>query len=70
MFQWKEAGISKDSKFKVWCCAYFAVRKIIKGDPKTSTRSSLVSKKLLTQSKPLSMKGGWSDLASNIATRY
>ena len=66
----KEAGISKDSKFTAWCCAYFAVREIIKGDPKNINDKLTSLRKLGTESKPSNMKGGWSDLASSIATRY
>jgi hypothetical protein len=66
----KEAGISKDSKFTAWCCAYFAVREIIKGNPKNIHEKLTSLRKLGTESKPSNMKGGWSDLASSIATRY
>jgi hypothetical protein len=65
-----EAGIGKDSKFTAWCCAYFAVREIIKGDPKNIHQKLTSLRKLGTESKPSNMKGGWSDLASSIATRY
>jgi hypothetical protein len=60
----KEAGISKDSKLTAWWCAYFAVRKIIKGDPKNINYKLTSLQKLGTESKPSNMKGGWSDLAS------
>jgi hypothetical protein len=66
----KEAAISKDSKFTAWCCAYFAVREIIKGDPKNINHKLTILQELGTESKPSNMKGCWSDLASSIATRY
>jgi hypothetical protein len=62
----KEPGISKDPKFTAWCCAYFAVRKIIKGDPKNINEKLTSLQKLGTESKPSNMKGGRSDLASSI----
>ncbi len=56
---WNGAGISKDSKFTAWCCAYFE-----------SINQKLISlQKLGTESKPLNMKGGWSNLPPRIATR-
>jgi hypothetical protein len=66
----KEAGISKDSKFIAWCCAYFAVREIIQADPKDIHEKLTSLRKLGTESKPPDMKGGWFTLVSVLATRY